>query len=337
MRGLLVALLLTVAVLSGCGAPSAGTAPAPATTTATTTPPAATTPAPAGTLRGVSLSPRSLAAADFTAFLEQAAAGLDVVTWAGDWMEITRDSGGPAVIATLGRQYGFLPLAELAIHHDGALVHPLDAADRQLFLDGVTAYVKQWQPPYLGIGIEVNTLYEQHPADFDAFVALFNEAVPAIKAASPGTRVFTCFQLEKMKGYTLWQNDPPDPPRAEWDLVGRFNADLVAFTTYPDLVFKDPSELPDDYYTSLAAHVDRPVIFTEIGWHAAASPAGWESSGAEQAAFLSKFLVLTAPLRCPLLIWSFLYDQDTIAPFDSMGLYAPDGTARPAAALWLRP
>ena len=94
--------------------------------------------------------------------------------------------------------------------------------------------------------------------------------------------------------------------------------------------------MPADYYSSIADHVKKPVIFTEIGWHAAASPAGWESSDAEQAAFLTRFLGLVAPLKCPMLIWSFMYDPDTIEPFDSMGLYRADGTARPAAAIWLK-
>ncbi len=337
MRKLLIVLLPAIMVLSGCASaaitPSATT---PETTSVATTAATSTTPAPGQSLRGVSLSPKSMNALDFSSFVKKAAASLDVVTWAGDWLELTRpDDGGPTVIATLGKEYGFLPLTELSFHHDGDLVRPLDAGNRQLFLSSVANYASMWKPAYLGIGIEMNTLYEKHPDDFEAFVSLFNEAVPAIKAVSPDTKVFTCFQLEKMKGYTLWQNDPPDPSSAEWDLIDRFNADLVAFTTYPDLVFKDPSEIPDDYYTSIAGHVDKPVIFTEIGWHAAASPAGWESSDEEQAAFVTRFLTLVAPLKSPMLIWSFMYDQAVQAPFDTMGLYTSVGPARPAAALGL--
>ena len=341
MRTFAVVLLVAVLALSGCAAsnttapasPSTtGPATAPATTTATGTPTTSS-----GPLRGVSLSPRSTSALDFASFVKQAAASLGVVSWAGDWLELTRpDDGGPTVIASLGKQYGFLPLPELAFQNNGALLRPLDAGNRQLFLSSVTDYASMWHPAYLGIGIEMNSLWEKDPAGFDTFVKLFNEAVPAIKAVSPDTKVFTCFQLEKMKGYTLWRDAPPDPSRAEWDLVGKFNADLVAFTTYPDLVFKNPADVPADYYTSIAQHVDKPVIFTEIGWHAAASPAGWESSDAEQAAFLTRFLGLVAPLKCPMLIWSFMYDPKAIEPFNSMGLYSSDGTARPAAALWLK-
>jgi hypothetical protein len=340
MRKILFVLLLAVLALAGCAAPSATPSPAPSATTppVTTTAGTAATPAPARSLRGVSLSPRTSSAPDFAAFVNKAAASLDVVTWAGDWLELTRpDDGGPTVIATLGKEYGFLPLPELAIQSNGELLHPLDDAGRQLFIASVTAYASMWRPAYLGIGIEMNALYEKHPDQFDAFVSLFNDAVPAVKAVSPDTKVFTCFQLETMKGYTLWQDAPPDPAKAEWDLVGRFHADLVAFTTYPDLVFKDPSEMPDDYYASIAQHVDEPVIFTEIGWHAAASPAGWESSDGEQAAFLARFIDLVAPLRSPILVWSFLYDPAAIEPFNSMGLYRSDGSARPAATLWLKP
>lgn len=342
MKKLLVALILAVVVLSGCGAPSNSVPKnaTGATTIVTTTAAAAATPTssrPPQSLRGVSLSPKSTSAIDFASFVNLAAASVDVVSWAGDWMELTEpESGGPVLIATLGKEYHFLPLPELGFQNNGTLIHPLDAGNQQLFLSNVTAYAKMWQPAYLGIGIEMNTLYEKDPTDFNTFVSLFNEAVPAIKAVSPKTKIFTCFQLEKMKGYTLWKNAPPDPAKAEWDLISRFHADLIAFTTYPDLIFKNPSEIPADYYSSIAEHVNKPIIFTEIGWHAAASPAGWESSDAEQAAFVSRFLDLVKPLESPILIWSFMYDPKAIEPFNSMGLYSSNGTARPAAAIWLK-
>lgn len=334
MRIFFIAVLLALLAVAGCGA-SPATSP---TVVPTTTPLAtATTTGPEGPLRGVSVSPRSMNALDFSSFVKQAAASLDTVMWAGDWLELARpDDGGPTVIASLGKKYGFLPLAELSVHHDGDLVRPLDESNRQLLLSSAVNYVSMWHPKYLGIGIEVNTLYEKHPADFDTFVDAFNATAAAVRAASPGTKVFTCFQLEKMKGYSIWQNTPPDPAMAEWDLVSRFDADLIAFTTYPCLVFKDPSEISEDYYTGIADHVDKPVIFTEIGWYAAASPEGWESSDAEQAAFVQRFPALVAPLDPDLLIWSFMYDQAVMAPFDTMGLYRADGSARPAAALWLR-
>jgi hypothetical protein len=33
-------------------------------------------------------------------------------------------------------------------------------------------------------------------------------------------------------------------------------------------------------------------------------------------------------------IWAFLFDQDTIAPFNSMGLFRRDGAARAAWEEW---
>jgi hypothetical protein len=46
---------------------------------------------PSGTLKGVSLSPRSSSAEDFTGFFEEAVQAGEIVMWAGDWQELSVD------------------------------------------------------------------------------------------------------------------------------------------------------------------------------------------------------------------------------------------------------
>ena len=119
-------------------------------------------------------------------------------------------------------------------------------------------------------------------------------------------------------------------------MLESFKTDAVAFTTYPCLVYKDPTDVPDDYYAEIREHTLKPIIFSEIGWHSEGSPAGWESSEAEQAAFIIRYHELTKDLSVEISVWSFVYDQDTIEPFRSMGLLRDDGTSRPAWDSWVK-
>ncbi len=125
-----------------------------------------------------------------------------------------------------------------------------------------------------------------------------------------------------------------DPSLSQWNLLDRFpKMDLAAFTTYPGLIYWSPSEIPADYYSEIQQHTTKPVAFTEIGWHSAASPAGWESSNAEQAQFVTVFFNLTSNLNKEMA--SFLYDQNTIEPFNSMGLWNANNEAKPAWNTWI--
>jgi hypothetical protein len=346
----LVAVLAVVTILTAVACSSSDSAgPASASSPSASSPePAASEPPPpqsagAPSPWGVSLSPRSFEGEDFVGFFDEAAEVGDIVGWYGDWAEL-EGQGGAQVVASLADERGYEPLY-IANHYsqETGLLRPLDAAQRQAYIDVAAAFAGREKPRYLGLGIEVNVLYEKWQADFEAFVSLFDDAAAAIKAASPETLVFTVFQLERMKGLQggLFggQNDPA---LAQWDLIDRFPAaDFIAFTTYPGLIYKTPAEIPDDYYDELASRVSKPVAFTEIGWSADLDVQGWESDEAEQAEFVARFLDLTSDLDPELLIWAFLYDPQALdlpLPFQTMGLRRPDGTARPAwDVLTLRP
>ena len=189
----------------------------------------------------------------------------------------------------------------------------------------------------MAFGIEVNILYEKSPGDFDAFADFFGEVYDAVKAVSPDTKVFTVFQLEKLKGLSggLF-GGVNDLSKADWSLLDRFpQSDLAAFTTYPGLIYLDPADIPTNYYAEIISHTVKPVVFTEIGWYAAASPTGWESSDAEQARFVDTFFTLVKDVEPEMAIWSFLFDQNTVEPFRTMGLCRSDGTCRPAWERWI--
>lgn len=342
-------LLAGVVWLSGCvsngkaenagASPTATPWPSP-TVTVSPSPTATELPSPAGILKGVSLSPRSFEPADFTDFFQKAKQAGDIVSWAGDWQELASTTGGgPKVVAELASSYGYIPLieAQFFTQSTGALLRSLDEATKQGYTNSAAGFAAKYKPRYLGLGIEVNMLYETSPQDFDAFAQLFSDISDAVKEASPDTKLFTVFQLERMKGlHGGLFGGTNDPSKAQWSLLDKFpKADLLAFTTYPGLVFKDPANIPSDYYTEIRLHTSRPIVFTEIGWHSQASPQGWESSDAEEAEFVAAFFRLTQGLDAEFAVWSFLYDQSTFEPFRSMGLLRRDGTAKPAWEAWL--
>jgi hypothetical protein len=191
--------LAFIAVACGGGS-SAG--PATPAGTAVTTGPAASGPSSApATLYGVSLSPRSFQGDGFTSFFDDAKQVGEVVGWYGDWAQLGDKSASPAAVAQLASRYGYTPLfiANLYDEQTGVL-RPLDAANLQAYKDAAAAFARQYKPAYLGFGIEVNVLWERWPDDFEKFVNLFSETYDIVKAASPQTRVFTVFQLERMKG-----------------------------------------------------------------------------------------------------------------------------------------
>jgi hypothetical protein len=347
MKKILAIVLLVGIMLMGCAqqepSPSNLTPPANATPPeGNLTPPTyGNDTSPASTFqKGIGLTPKSFQGSDFTDFFAKADQAGESVMWAGDWNELgDTNNGGPKVITELAPTYGYTPLVEAQFftQSTGELVRPLDNDNKQSYKNSAAAFAEEYKPEYMAFGIEVNILYEKSPEDFEDFVSFYSEVYDAVKQASPNTKVFTIFQLERMKGlHGGLFGGTNDPANTQWVLINRFpKSDIIAFTTYPGLIYKDPSEIPRDYYTEIGSHTSNPIAFTEVGWHSDASPAGWESSEAEQAQFISRFFNLTENLDKEIVIWSFMYDQDTVEPFKSMGLYQSDGTAKQAWDVWV--
>ncbi len=310
----------------GCGSRATGPQPSP-------------TPA---NIRGITLTPRSFDEDDYLEFWDLAKQTGGVVAWYGDWIELAgAEFGAAGAVSRQSVSRGLTPVIGVQFFRQatGELLRPLDAATRAIYRDTAAGFAASFKPPFFALGLEVNILYERARADFEDFVEFYPEVYDAVKAASPGTKVFPIFQLEKMQGMGggLF-GGVNDTSRAEWFLLELFpKSDLAAFTTYPGLVFGEPASIPGDYYAAIRHHTTREVAFTEVGWHAAASPPGWESSGGEQAAAVDTFLARTVPLSPSLSIWSFLFDQAAPEPFGSMGLRTYDRTARPSWGRWIVP
>lgn len=267
--------------------------------------------------KGISLSPKSYNQKDFLAFWEKAKEAGSVVTWAGKTSDLKNERGAPYTVSALSKQYGLTP---------AIFTFPPDK-------DTIVNFVKKEKPPYLAIGVEVNRL---NSSDFQNLVKVFPEIYKAVKNVSPETKVFTVFQLENLKGLNggLF-GGTNNSDKNHWDDINLFpDADLVGFTTYPFLIYKNPSDIPSDYYSEIKTHTQKPVAFIEIGWPSKTIASGWEESEAKQAQFVSRFFELTKGLDVKLAIWTYLYDQDIQTPFTSIGLFDKQGNAKQAWEAW---
>ncbi|HSM02325.1 MAG TPA: hypothetical protein VK960_07815 [Acidimicrobiia bacterium] len=332
----IAALLLLVGACSDDDAGST-TAP-PGTTSPRPTTPSTSPLAPEEPFRGFSLSPVDYEGDSLVEFLETASLNADAIARVGDILEWEGNEGsGLAVVDSLAEQYGYFPLSVAGIFDvdDGTLLRPLDDATFDRYVAAASSYAANRRPPYLGLGVEVDTQWRTHPEDFDRFVDLFAAVAAAVDAVSPETRMFTVFQLERLSGMNggLFGGDN-DPSQAHWELIERFpDADIIGFTTYPGLVFSHPDDLPEDYYSRLAEHTGgRPIAFTEMGWQSDGDFAEFSGTQEKQAAYVERFTELITDTDVAFYIWSFLYDQQTFGPFASMGLV--DRNRRPKLGWW---
>ena len=261
-----------------------------------------------------------------------------IVEWAGDWQEIG-GSGAPATVAQLASEHNLksMIVVQFFIQSTGQLIRPLNATNEQHYLSTTSDFVRQYRPSYFGVGIEVNLLYEKNITAFNEFVSLYSQVYSEVKSISASTVVFTVFQLEKMNGMGggLY-GGTNDQSKAEWQLLAQFpNDDIAAFTTYPSLVYHSPADIPSDYYARISLHTNRSVGFTEVGWHSGDVAGGWGSNETEQAKFVTRFFSMSSSLDRAFVVWSFLYDQNATVPFNSMGLFYDNGTAKQSWQTWL--
>ncbi len=288
-----------------------------------------------GLTKGVSLSPIDYSG-NFSAFFDKAQEAGSILTWGGDFDAFKNDTGSAYAVTNLFLAKGFTPVI---------IIHP-DEPDKVNETQKLYAkhYAEMYHPKFLGIGNEINgeQVYEQSAEKFDNFTKLFNETYDIIKSVSPLTKIFTIFQLERMKGLQggLFGGTNDTTNLNDWFLMNNASkADFFAFTTYPCMIYGDPSEMPSDYYTEILAHTNKPIAFTEIGWYyGVPTGSGWEpwnSSKQEQADFVGTYFSLTKTIPLEFNIWAFLYDQAAPVPFDKMGLLAKTENSSLAWREWI--
>ncbi|MFZ6022471.1 MAG: hypothetical protein ACOYT9_03305, partial [Patescibacteria group bacterium] len=192
-------------------------------------------------LKGFQLTPKSFKGSDFTDFFSlNKELGGTTVGWTGSVSELKKPEGAPAVVESLGGAYDYTPIISVQVYDrkTGTLLNDFKNGKKEIL-----EFVSKNRPAFFGIGVEVDLLYDQNPIAYSQYVTLFNEYADSIHQTSPNTLVFPIFQLEHVKGMAggLF-GKLNDSTTQHWDLLLQFpKADLIAFTSYPTLIYKEPN------------------------------------------------------------------------------------------------
>lgn len=260
-------------------------------------------------LNGFSLSPGSFSPEDFSNFFIKAEEGGDAITGGEDLEKLANQNAAPYVVAGIAKQRDYEPIVLIGLKN----IKEADENKKILLLN----FLDKHEINYLGLGVEVNR-YE----DYDAYSKVYNDLYEFVKEKYPNIQIFPIYQYEEMRGLRggLF-GGTNDENNVQWNLLDKVKFDMIGFTTYPGLIYKTPTEIPDNYYLEIKKYTAKPVVFTEIGWFGEFdSIAGWESSEKEQAEFVERYFLLTNDLDVRLNIWSFLYPQGRDELFSKMGL-----------------
>lgn len=282
--------------------------------------------------KGITLTPQGFSFEEFPRFLNRTDEIGKIITWTGAYSDLLIDGSGPDVLMKLKETKDIKPILIFSCFSSGTeftTLPPLSTQETEIH-DALMAFVTEYKPQYIGLGNEINILYEKSPEDFERYVTLFNSYYDEIKQVSPETNIFVVFQLERIKGLKggLF-GGADDITQNDFTVMDRFvKADFFAFTSYPGLIYKTPQEIPTTYYSDIATTTDKSIIFSEIGWSSGETPAGWESNETEQANFIDIFWQLNQDLQPKFVIWNFMYDQEVTEPFNQMGLVSRSDTEK---------
>ena len=268
-------------------------------------------------LNGFTLTPKSFNASDFTEFFENVKKAGNALSWSGNTEALNNPSSAPFVVLRSATHYAYSPILIFS--------EPNSA---------IASFAQKNKPPFIGIGVEINKL---STIDFSNFVRQFNAIYDQVKSVSPSTKVFTIFQLEMMKGLQgglFGKTDNPD--NNQWDLLKKLDkSDFIAFTTYPGLIYKTPADIPTNYYSEITSYTQKPIAFSEVGWQSDNVTASWPNDQNSQSQFIETFFTDTKSIAKEFTIWSFMYDQNSQVPFNSMGLFDKDGNEKKGWQTWI--
>lgn len=212
--------------------------------------------------------------------------------------------------------------------------------------------ISYWQPDYLCIGIEVNLLQKLRPDLWDSYLTLHRNIYTRLKAAHPDLTIFVSMTgIDLVEGYT--DVDHAGQMQAFEDIIGY--TDILAFSVYPYMTEYMTAMLPPNLLDEMAAlgiAANKPMAVSETGYPAQAF--GIEANGLRlefngtpelQQAWTEQLLEKAAEYDFRFIVNFVLRDYDelwqaiggredlTIAWRDT-GLYAEDGTPRPALDTW---
>lgn len=316
-----------------------------------------------GIVRGFALSPDGFPG-DFSrvdAFMDEIATfDRASVMFNGLWRDDPEGKGtsgaipsGARLVAEQASGHVYLPIAVFGWRSGGRLFigtenNPTndwtnsDAANA--FSEMAARYAESYTPQYILLGNETDFYFEQDPADYRRWIAVYRQTYNAIKDASPDTKVGTVFNFEHLTGQGSLVGWSTDQTQA-LTLHDQAILDVIGLTVYPFFDNRTPSGVSSDYLNPILDLLSNtPVLITETGWPAA-SPGGevpWQPGQNEQVMFVEQLGAITGNRTIPLVQWLFLHpieegvSADILKTFGTISVRNSQGDKRPVYDVWKR-
>ncbi|MDB4870679.1 MAG: hypothetical protein JWL97_1683 [Gemmatimonadales bacterium] len=220
-----------------------------------------------------------------------------------------------------------------------------EPAVQRLYRNYVRSLVETLHPDYLGLAAETNLVRAIAPRSiYDAVVRMTNDAAADVRRQHPAgalplyvsVQVETAWgKLGKQAAFIGIDQDMRDFPFMN----------VIALSSYPYLGgFKDPDQIPLDYYTRVRGSRSLPVMVVEGGWPSASARGVFFSSPEMQARYIARQSDILDAAKAigvfqlsftDLDLASFPKPLPTILPlFSTLGLVDSDLRPKLALAIW---
>ncbi len=246
------------------------------------------------------------------------------------WKAIANYYGLDLYVAIDVLESGDRKLIDQSIPWDKSFANPNVRAAVKSYAKKV---VTEINPPYLTVGMEINTYAGANPEDYENFVTLFDETYLFVKMLN--VKIGPTLQYEEL-------TDCGTDIENQYDLIDDFYmADFIGLSSYARFCFNSFSEIPEDYYSRIRQHTQKSLIIGESGWPTNSTL--FPSTELDQKLFLNFLLLETNKLNMDLVIWWFMhdcYDPVCLVSYDpnqffiSSGLIESSGQPKESWAVW---
>jgi len=222
-----------------------------------------------------------------------------------------------------------------------------EPAIQSLYRDYVRALVTMLHPDYLGLAAETNLVRAIAPRPvYNAVVRMTNDAAAELRRSHPAAPLplYVSVQVETAWGRLGQQRTYVG---IDQDLRDFPFVNLLGLSSYPYLGgFKDPDQIPVDYYTRLRGSRALPLMVVEGGWPSSSARGVFSSSAEMQARYIARQSQLLDAANAigvfqlsftDLDLSSFPKPVPAILPlFATLGLVDSNLRPKPALATWDR-
>lgn len=220
-----------------------------------------------------------------------------------------------------------------------------EPAVQRLYRNYVRTLVEMLHPDYLGLAAETNLIRQIAPRPvYNAVVRMTNDAASDIRRSRSATALplYISVQVETAWGRLLKQGTYVG---IDQDLRDFPFVNLLGLSSYPYLGgFKDPNEIPLDYYKRIRGTGALPLMVVEGGWPSASVRGAFSSSPGMQARYIVRQSQLLDAANAigvfqlsftDLDLGSFPKPVPAILPlFATLGMVDADLKPKPALATW---